>query len=145
MRNPNLTSEQRAAAMEEIAAMVRDGKTIAEINAAMGRACNRMITQARKAMGIDSPRPVKAAIADKQVLTLHTQGKRVSEIAKAIGRSDSYVAKSLARQGVQPSQTARPVTIVGIGIVPQPKTALRKLRQAYPDVQWTIARVLAND
>jgi hypothetical protein len=66
----------------------------------------------------------------------------VSAIAAQIGKSPAHVSKSLLRQGVAPRQKSRPVTIVGIGVVPQPQTTIRKLRKAFPDVQWTVARVL---
>jgi hypothetical protein len=140
-RKPNLPAENRDAVMLQIADLLRAGKTKTEILDAIPVKSSRLITETRRMIGMGQ-RSEKVVLSDRKIAEMHSQGMRVQQIADAINRPVPSVCKAMRRMGIEATQEVRPITIVGIGSTAMPSVMLRKLRQVYPEIAWTLARVI---
>lgn len=137
----SFTAEQREAVKIRISTLLAEGKTQVEILESIEIKSSRLISDVRRSLGLPR-KSVKTELMERDVLRLHGDGNSVTQIASATGKSLATVANAMRRLNIPAQQHVRPVMLVGVGRFGSPTKTLKKLRKQFPDVQWTLGRVM---
>ncbi len=137
-----MDSEARKKVEAEVETALLRGDTIAKIKELIPGSHPRLISEITRRIGMQGRRSARAVEKERRVSEMHASGMTMTQIADAIKLSTGAVSTIMRRLQIPTTQEVRPITIVGIGVVSQPKIAIEKLRELFPEMQWTLARVI---
>ena len=137
-----MDSEARKKVEAEVETALLRGDTISQIKESIPGSHPRLISEITQKLGVKGRRASRVVEKERRVQEMHASGQTMTQIAVSLKISTGAVANVMRRLQIPTTQEVRPITIVGIGVVSQPKIAIEKLRELFPEMQWTLARVI---